>query len=277
MAKEIIAPFEILNSNPLIILTIGIDSLEKILSLNLPKNKKFYSLVRIHYTLENDNLIEFKEIYYKVLNINPNNEIIILCNTVKEKDILNELGIKCIFCNNNCFVSEEKFKILENIRKDFDAIYNARMSPFKRHYLAKDIKSLALIYGDFIFDKDYFNKTKKLLPQAKWLNYINGNYKDFDSDEIANLLNRSRIGLCLSDVEGAMYASVEYMLCGLPVVSTKSIGGRDVFFDDKYVKIVDDNPEAVAKGVIEMIDRDIDPYYIRDKTIKKMKEERERN
>jgi len=136
---------------------------------------------------------------------------------------------------------------------------------------------LALIYGDFIFDKDYFNKTKKLLPQAKWLNYINGNYKDFDSDEIANLLNRSRIGLCLSDVEGAMYASVEYMLCGLPVVSTKSIGGRDVFFDDKYVKIVDDNPEAVAKGVIEMIDRDIDPYYIRDKTIKKMKEERERN
>jgi len=136
---------------------------------------------------------------------------------------------------------------------------------------------LALIYGDFIFDKDYFNKTKKLLTQAKWLNYINGNYKDFDSDEIANLLNRSRIGLCLSDVEGAMYASVEYMLCGLPVVSTKSIGGRDVFFDDKYVKIVDDNPEAVAKGVIEMIDRDIDPYYIRDKTIKKMKEERERN
>jgi glycosyltransferase involved in cell wall biosynthesis len=44
-------------------------------------------------------------------------------------------------------------------------------------------------------------------------------------------LARAVVGLCLSTVEGSNYASMEYMLAGLPIVSTPSIGGREVYFD----------------------------------------------
>lgn len=52
-----------------------------------------------------------------------------------------------------------------------------------------------------------------------------------------------------------MFASMEYLLCGLPIVSTPSIGGRDVFFDKDYVEIVEPDPHAVKEAVIEMVRR----------------------
>ena len=94
-------------------------------------------------------------------------------------------------------------------------------------------------------------------------------------EDMYKYINQARVGLCLSAEEGAMYASAEYLLCGLPVVSTRSTGGRDTYFDDTYVKIVEDTPEAVAEGVEEMIERNIDPHYIRERTITKMKEHRD--
>ena len=74
----------------------------------------------------------------------------------------------------------------------------------------------------------------------------------------------------LSKAEGACYASAEYLLCGLPLVTTKSIGGRDVFYDDAYTLVVDDTPEAVREGVRQMIERDISPEFIRRETLKKL-------
>ena len=73
-----------------------------------------------------------------------------------------------------------------------------------------------------------------------------------------------------------MAASMEYMLCGLPIVSTHSIGGREAFFDEEYVKIVDDTPEAVRDGVAEMINRDLPQTYVRDKTLEKIRIHRHR-
>jgi len=71
-----------------------------------------------------------------------------------------------------------------------------------------------------------------------------------------------------------MFASAEYMLCGSPVVTTRSIGGREVFFQDEYVQIVDDYPSAVAKGVKKILARNIAPEYIRAQTIAKINEHR---
>mgnify|MGYP006234474903 CR=1 FL=1 len=53
----------------------------------------------------------------------------------------------------------------------------------------------------------------------------------------------------MSSAEGAMYSSVEYLLCGLPIVSTKSTGGRDVFFTNENCIIAEDTPESVAECV----------------------------
>lgn len=97
-------------------------------------------------------------------------------------------------------------------------------------------------------------------------------YSDDDKvpvEEIVRLYNQCRVGLCLSGMEGAMFASMEYLLCGLPIVTTRSVGGRDAFFDPEYVITVEDTPEAVSAGVKEMCARAPDPARIRAQTLEK--------
>ena len=53
----------------------------------------------------------------------------------------------------------------------------------------------------------------------------------------------------LSAMEGACFSSSEYLLCGVPVVSTKSLGGRDFWYNDYNSIICDDDEDSIAKGV----------------------------
>jgi hypothetical protein len=67
-----------------------------------------------------------------------------------------------------------------------------------------------------------------------------------------------------------MYASAEYLLSGLPVVSTPNKGGRNVFFDKRFVRIVKPDSFAIAQAVKDLASQKIDPFFIREETIKKM-------
>ena len=72
-----------------------------------------------------------------------------------------------------------------------------------------------------------------------------------------------------------MFVSAEYLLCGLPVVNTKNMGGRDFLFERDYALMVDATPEAVAAGVKEMVARKLDPGRIRGAALAKMRVHRE--
>lgn len=61
-----------------------------------------------------------------------------------------------------------------------------------------------------------------MLAHAHWFNHEGSACEWLDSEELNRCLNQCRLGLCLSAVEGPMYASIEYLLAGLPVVSTES-------------------------------------------------------
>jgi glycosyltransferase involved in cell wall biosynthesis len=50
--------------------------------------------------------------------------------------------------------------------------------------------------------------------------------------ELCQLICKSNAGLILSRKEGANFASGEYQFCGIPVITTKSRGGRHYFFDE---------------------------------------------
>ena len=88
--------------------------------------------------------------------------------------------------------------------------------------------------------------------------------------------DRAYTGAILSRAEGANYASAEYLLCGLPVVSTYNIGGRDVFFDDRYCRTVLPNPHKIKTAVEELIAGKTEPAFIREETLKKMEPHRQR-
>jgi hypothetical protein len=94
--------------------------------------------------------------------------------------------------------------------------------------------------------------------------------------EVNQALNRAATGLVLSAEEGASYAAMEYMLAGLPVVSTPSLGGRDIYFDPDYCAVVDPDPRSVRDAVTALRDRNIPRTHIRDRTLRRIEPSRRR-
>ena len=71
-------------------------------------------------------------------------------------------------------------------------------------------------------------------------------------------------GLALSAIEGAMFSCGEYTLCGVPVVNTWNLGGRDTLLPDFAVRYADDNADSVAENVAYWVDNPVDPAEVRD-------------
>lgn len=261
----------IISKDPIIITTVTVIRQKVLPIMEFIKNRKAYFLIWPYYTFEDKNFFQSEKIEYEAFKRNyPNCEIIFLLNTAKEADVVRSNGISGTFCSQNAMIDENIFNIRSE-QKIYDAVYNAKMAGWKNHLLAGMIKKLALLtyFNDNTEGQKIYEYLKERLHDAVWLNFQNGIYKLFTSDEIAKSLNQSRVGLCLSSAEGANYASCEYLLCGLPVVSLKSKGGRDIFFEKSYTKIVENDAGSVKKGVYDLIEQNISPYFIRSRVLEK--------
>ncbi len=209
----------------------------------------------------------------------PQHNYIYLCNTLEELRLIQDAGMEGIFCNHNGWIDETIFCLEPVAEKCYDAVYDANLAPYKRHKLAAQIDNLALISfrHPVLFDRPYARGVRQCLTHAHWFNDpLSQDYRYFSTEEVAQVLRQSRVGLCLSASEGAMYASIQYLLCGLPVVSTASKGGRDVFFEPDFVKIVSATQEAVRAGVQELLKTSLPPGEIRARTLKKIQKHRQR-
>ncbi len=214
--------------------------------------------------------------------LHPRHNLHFLCNTAAQEPPFARAGWPVMTMNWNMFINESLFHPLPASECDFDAVYNARLHPDKRVELAAGIDRLCLIYfHDSHVSLSEFHaehaRLSALMPKATFLNRLTDKGCEFLPPEAINLaLNRSRVGLCLSPVEGQMRASMEYMMAGLPIVSTPSIGGRDYFFDPDYCAIVQPDPRSVGEAVAGLIARNIPRDYIRKKTLARVERERER-
>lgn len=244
------------------------------------KNRRAYFLYTCSWFKERPEQIAWvKKEFEKHARQFPRHRFVVLSATENQQKIFAENGIETIFCNQNCFSDESIYRPLPEVEKRFDAVYDARMSPFKRHCLAGEVSRLALITNihDGKIDPDYARETKACLKGAHWFNNpFTDHFNKLTPAEVNEALNQCRVGLCLSAEEGAMYGSIQYLLAGLPIVSTKSRGGRDVFFDEDYVRIVEDHPAAIAEGVGEMTQCAITPAEIRRRTLVKIQTHRHR-
>lgn len=197
-------------------------------------------------------------------------KVIILTNTLDEQDRFNNLGVQNIWCSHNAFVDPNIFNIIDN-DKQYKAIYNARFNKDKRHHLAKKIDNLACITWGFGNEKEKEYLTN--LQSTQKITILNEINKDKiiskKPHEVNTAYSLAYTGLCLSSAEGAMYSSIEYLLAGLPIVSTRSRGGRDVFFNEYNSTIVEDNEDAVLEAVDNIISHydTIDRQKIRNEAI----------
>ena len=239
-----------------------------------------YILLNLSWTHEQPRLInQALQWQKKHLRLFPKNRIVFLANTETECRLLEDAGATVAWVHQNAFVSPDAFQPLPESTKRFDAVYDAKINPFKRHHLAAGIESLALITARIAHQHDeaYTRRVHEMLPQAYWFNDpLAADYRYMRFPEINEAINQCRVGLCLSSQEGAMFASIQYLLAGLPVVSTRSLGGRDEFFHPDYVRIVEDNPEAVANGVREMRNCPVLPEEIRLRTMENIEQHKTR-
>jgi glycosyltransferase involved in cell wall biosynthesis len=209
----------------------------------------------------------------------PGWEMIILCNSDIGKALYKGTDLRAELFSQNSLLDERVYKIEPDVAKEFNAIYDGQLIRFKRHHLAYQVESLALISYkyDMNYDPSYGRKVVSDLSKATWINNpIDPNYRKLSDAEVAREYNRARVGLCLSAEEGSMYASTQYLLCGLPIVTTKSRGGRDLMFNPKDCIYVEDTAESVALGVKEAISRNLNPAEVRARVLEKMTQHRAR-
>lgn len=214
----------------------------------------------------------------------PLHRVVFAANTKVELLLCKAAGIEVVWCNHNALMNERIFQpatgAMPGDVREFDAIYDAQIARYKRHQLAKKVKRLGLIHytAPRLFEALWTLRIRWLLRRARIFNrHHRGIWPiRLGHDEVAAHYNRARVGLCLSAVEGAMLASIQYLLCGLPVVTTPNRGGRNDFFDAENSIEVAAEPEAVAAGVRTLIERRVDPWIIREKTLARMAAHRAR-
>lgn len=205
----------------------------------------------------------------------PKDTIRLTVNTQEVATALIDLGIPVLHINQNCMASELEFDIRPTTAKRFDAVYVARMAPFKRHKLMQQLANAVCIGGTPTTEdsQEYFEEVRAALP-AVVFTHQNNLRLSMPPTVVANYLNMSRVGLCLSAEEGAMFACIEYLLCGLPVVTTQCIGGREFWLHKGNSVTVDATPKAVAEGVATLMAKNINPYAIRADAIDLMAKHR---
>ena len=232
---------------------------------------------------DRDTAVRIAEAAGEHLDKYPNHRLELLANSQREADLLRGYGQPAICLNKNFTVSEAIFRPLPDATVEFDAIYNARFVPEKRHELAAGIGRVAYLAYieatalDPQAQKALLTATLTQNPLHALLNpLVDGTPVRLSPQQTNAALNRAAVGLCLSAIEGSNYASMEYMLAGLPVVSTPSLGGRDVFFDPEYCMVCEPDASAVRDAVEAMKARKLPRDYIRARTLAKIEPERRR-
>jgi glycosyltransferase involved in cell wall biosynthesis len=212
----------------------------------------------------------------------PEHRFIVLCNTKGEQRILSGLGEHAEFFNHNFLIGTDDFFPIANSPVKYDAVYNGRLSPQKRHHLSLKVDSCAMIFfrssmEDPTSEGQVIEQHTAEAPGHVFINEIgpDGPIR-LPPDKVNEIYNQAHVGLCLSEVEGAMYSSIEYMLAGLPIASTHNRGGRDVYFDPEYCILTEPDPDAIRAAVLELKARRIPRDYIRQRTLAKIEADRQR-
>ena len=182
------------------------------------------------------------------------NQFYIMYNSENEKNIFTRYNFYGDLINHNCWLDwNQSMKIMSNVDKLYDAIYVGRRSAFKRHMLAKNVSNLAIIAGN-----NHGNNISEI-PDCAYINE-----KPLTADEVCEKINQSKCGLLLSETEGACFSSSEYLLCGIPVVSTKSNGGRDYWYNSYNSIVVDPDENQISEAVTHFTNTSLDPNKIRN-------------
>jgi len=169
---------------------------------------------------------------------------IILANTEEEYEYYSEkTDTDVIYANQNAFINEDRFRILDE-SKDYNMVVSSCFSNYKRVELCRNVPNVLHI--------GYKNGSIEYIPSfGKRINFKNDSnnmeeYRYINTREYVKLLNSSICGGIFSSIEGSCFSSSEYLLCGLPVISTSCKGGREIYYNEQNSIICDSNTKSVV-------------------------------
>jgi glycosyltransferase involved in cell wall biosynthesis len=151
-----------------------------------------------------------------------------------------EYGYNSILANQNCLLDYNIFSIKNTDEIIYNMVMNCRPELWKRPNLAEKVNNLAYIKGAF-FGNDKYDYSK--------LNCKYVNEERISCEEVNKIYNESYCAGIFSESEGACYSSSEYLLSGLPVISTFSKGGRDTWYTKENSIMVEADEDSVSNAV----------------------------
>jgi glycosyltransferase involved in cell wall biosynthesis len=181
----------------------------------------------------------------------PVDQVWVLGNTCQEVAAATAAGFRAAWVHNNSWLSEDVFHP-SGVAKRFAAVMVTQPAAYKRPWLAARVGDLAIVAGRGVAAK---RSDLASIPHRAF-------YTDIPPEQVCRVINQARVGLILSEEEGGCFASSECLLCGIPVVSTPSRGGRDVFYDSDNSVVVEPTAAAVARAVAELANRPVDAERI---------------
>ena len=247
-----------LNHSPRIIVAFEMDFLRNLEAFkkSIPQGEKFTLFLQLGWSAELPEVAEELKIRLtEARNAFPECRFIILANAPKEVEIIKEFA-EVYLAQHNAFLDPGRYCVAKSGKRQYDALYIARITPFKRHELALKVNNLHLIGSYSEKERLYFESTIAGFSHAKWTQKV-------PSFFIGREIGKSACGLALSAAEGAMFSCGEYSLCGVPVVNTRNLGGRDTLLPEFSVKVADDNADSVAQAVQYWVDNPIEPQEVR--------------
>ncbi len=253
----------VLNKDPYVVAMWGDDAWQAVAQSSRRPDVLLWHCAWYQGTLARMGKLKYRFYQMQKLGVLPQ----LVVNAAQEERYRRRFGIAGFKSSSYVFVDEHKY-LLQDYSKKYQAVYAAQLKDFKRIPLAQQIKKLYVM--TYKSGADRWDLTSEY-PEMQNADF---NRQWIDPEKKNQLLNESSVGLCLSAEEGPMLASLEYMLNGLPVVSTPSKGGRDEYYHQDYCRIVSPDPQAVRQGVEELIQLEPSPHTIRERTIDKLQADR---
>jgi hypothetical protein len=175
-------------------------------------------------------------------------------------------SLYCCLANHNAFIDETVYKIDYTIDKTFDLIVSSAFSKYKNYHYIKNIDNACAI-GYWVADTNNSTLPSKNIYCPNFDNNVrnNENCKWIDPFTICKYYNMSKIGGIFSTKEGACYSSSEYLLCGLPVLSCKCEGGREIWYNNENSVLCEPTEKSVISNLNLMLDKYNKGEYDREK------------
>ncbi len=260
-----------LNRSPRIVVAFEMDFLRNldVFAKAIPRGERLTVVLQLGWSAEEPEVAaELRSRLARARELFPEARFLVLANAPAEVKILDDFT-EVYLAQHNAFLDPARYPVADaRSRKKFDAIYIARLTPFKRHELATKIERLHLI-GDYSSrESDYARRVLATLPRAVWSRKV-------PSFRIGRAICRAGCGLALSAAEGAMFSCGEYTLCGIPVVNTPNRGGRDTLLPECAVRPTAPDPDSVAEAVNFWRENPVDPREIRQEFLKLARPQKE--